>query len=165
MAKKLFVRRECIIEKSKGKKAFWRVLDNAEISGDSADYGKQGNERRMKARGKWHGCAGNHLSHHKSAKRPDKHQSRMEENGKFRTQGKAYHKPFLFARFAGFGLIKVSCFSRGVDDRLAEDETRLLDPFYCGNRPFGGCCLVLIGPDAAFAIGHDRSAGTEDRFR
>ena len=59
----------------------------------------------------------------------------MEENGTFRTRGKAYHKPFLFARFVGFGFQKRICF-RGADDRLADDEMRLFDSFCCGDCSF-----------------------------
>ncbi len=63
----------------------------------------------------------------------------MEENGTFRTRGKAYHKPFLFARFVGFGFQKGGFVFEEPDDRLADDEMRFFDSFCCRNGSFSAC--------------------------
>ena len=62
---------------------------------------ENGREKRRKT----HEAEAN-LPHRKNGEATGKQQRRMEENGKFRTRGKAYHKPFLFARFVGFGFQK-----------------------------------------------------------
>ena len=107
---------------------------------------ENGREKRRKT----HEAEAN-LPHRKNGEATGKQQRRMEENGTFRTRGKAYHKPFLFARFVGFGFQKQICF-RGADDRLADDEMRLFDSFCCGDCFFGGRRSGVNGPERVFRI-------------
>ena len=84
---------------------------------------ENGREKRRKT----HEAEAN-LPHRKNGEATGKQQRRMEENGKFRTRGKAYHKPFLFARFVGFGFQKGDLFSRRrmTDSRMMKCSFSLL---------------------------------------